>query len=193
MVSFVDALPKKKEYRKYNIKSVLNIDDFASIKEVVHRRYKRLIKENIRLPDLILIDGGKGQLNMALSALEDLGVGYIPIIGLAKRLEEVFIPGNSEPQSIHKQSPGLILLRRIRDEAHRFAISFQRSKRKKTVLNSVFSNISGLGVKRIRILMMAFDGPKNLAVQDEKIINEKTGIPIKICSEIIKVSKEIIK
>jgi excinuclease ABC subunit C len=152
-----------------------------------------LIKENIRLPDLILIDGGKGQLNMALSALEDLGVGYIPIIGLAKRLEEVFIPGNSEPQSIHKQSPGLILLRRIRDEAHRFAISFQRSKRKKTVLDSVFSNISGLGVKRIRILMMAFDGPKNLAVQDEKIINEKTGIPIKICSEIIKVSKEIIK
>ena len=193
MVSFVDALPKKKEYRKYNIKSVADIDDFASIKEVVHRRYKRLIKENIRLPDLILIDGGKGQLNMALSALEDLGVGYIPIIGLAKRLEEVFIPGNSEPQSIHKQSPGLILLRRIRDEAHRFAISFQRSKRKKTVLNSVFSNISGLGVKRIRILMMAFDGPKNLAVQDEKIINEKTGIPIKICSEIIKVSKEIIK
>ena len=193
MVSFVDALPKKKEYRKYNIKSVADIDDFASIKEVVHRRYKRLIKENIRLPDLILIDGGKGQLNMALSALEDLGVGYIPIIGLAKRLEEVFIPGNSEPQSIHKQSPGLILLRRIRDEAHRFAISFQRSKRKKTVLDSVFSNISGLGVKRIRILMMAFDGPKNLAVQDEKIINEKTGIPIKICSEIIKVSKEIIK
>ena len=193
MVSFVDALPKKKEYRKYNIKSVADIDDFASIKEVVHRRYKRLIEENIRLPDLILIDGGKGQLNMALSALEDLGVGYIPIIGLAKRLEEVFIPGNSEPQSIHKQSPGLILLRRIRDEAHRFAISFQRSKRKKTVLNSVFSNISGLGVKRIRILMMAFDGPKNLAVQDEKIINEKTGIPIKICSEIIKVSKEIIK
>ena len=193
MVSFVDALPKKKEYRKYNIKSVADIDDFASIKEVVHRRYKRLIKENIRLPDLILIDGGKGQLNMALSALEDLGVGYIPIIGLAKRLEEVFIPGNSEPQSIQKQSPGLILLRRIRDEAHRFAISFQRSKRKKTVLNSVFSNISGLGVKRIRILMMAFDGPKNLAVQDEKIINEKTGIPIKICSEIIKVSKEIIK
>ena len=193
MVSFMDALPKKKEYRKYNIKSVADIDDFASIKEVVHRRYKRLIKENIRLPDLILIDGGKGQLNMALSALEDLGVGYIPIIGLAKRLEEVFIPGNSEPQSIHKQSPGLILLRRIRDEAHRFAISFQRSKRKKTVLNSVFSNISGLGVKRIRILMMAFDGPKNLAVQDEKIINEKTGIPIKICSEIIKVSKEIIK
>jgi excinuclease ABC subunit C len=193
MVSFVDALPKKKEYRKYNIKSVADIDDFASIKEVVYRRYKRLIKENIRLPDLILIDGGKGQLNMALSALEDLGVGDIPIIGLAKRLEEVFIPGNSEPQSIHKQSPGLILLRRIRDEAHRFAISFQRSKRKKTVLNSVFSNISGLGVKRIRILMMAFDGPKNLAVQDEKMINEKTGIPIKICSEIIKVSKEIIK
>ena len=193
MVCFVDALPKKKEYRKYNIKSVENIDDFASIKEVVHRRYKRLKKEKIKLPDLILIDGGKGQLSMALSALEDLGFGYIPIIGLAKRLEEVFIPGNSEPQSIHKQSPGLILLRRIRDEAHRFAISFQRSKRKKTVLSSVFSNIPGLGIKRIKILMTAFNGPKDLALRNEKMINEKTGIPIKICSEIIKVSKESIK
>ena len=193
MVCFVDALPKKKEYRKYNIKSVENIDDFASIKEVVHRRYKRLKKEKIKLPDLILIDGGKGQLSMALSALEDLGFGYIPIIGLAKRLEEVFIPGNSEPQSIHKQSPGLILLRRIRDEAHRFAISFQRSKRKKTILNSVFSNIPGLGIKRIKILMTAFNGPKDLALRNEKMINEKTGIPIKICSEIIKVSKESIK
>ena len=193
MVCFVDALPKKKEYRKYNIKSVENIDDFASIKEVVHRRYKRLKKEKIKLPDLILIDGGKGQLSMALSALEDLGFGYIPIIGLAKRLEEVFIPGNSDPQSIHKQSPGLILLRRIRDEAHRFAISFQRSKRKKTILNSVFSNIPGLGIKRIKILMTAFNGPKDLALRNEKMINEKTGIPIKICSEIIKVSKESIK
>ena len=193
MVCFVDALPKKKEYRKYNIKSVENIDDFASIKEVVHRRYKRLKKEKIKLPDLILIDGGKGQLSMALSALEDLGFGYIPIIGLAKRLEEVFIPGNSEPQSIHKQSPGLILLRRIRDEAHRFAISFQRSKRKKTVLSSVFSNIPGLGIKRIKILMTAFNGPKDLALRNEKMINEKTGIPIKICSEIIKVSKKSIK
>ena len=193
MVCFVDAVPKKKEYRKFNIKSVENIDDFASIKEVVYRRYKKLKKENIKLPDLILIDGGKGQLNMALSALKELGVDYIPIVGLAKRLEEVFVPGNSDPQSIHKQSSGLILMRRIRDEAHRFAISFQRSKRKKTVLSSIFSNIPGLGVKRIKLLMMVFNGPKDLAVQDEKIINEKTGIPIKICSEIIKVSKESIK
>ena len=193
MVCFVDAVPKKKEYRKFNIKSVENIDDFASIKEVVYRRYKKLKKENIKLPDLILIDGGKGQLNMALSALKELGVDYIPIVGLAKRLEEVFVPGNSDPQSIHKQSSGLVLMRRIRDEAHRFAISFQRSKRKKTVLSSVFSNIPGLGVKRIKLLMMVFNGPKDLAVRDEKIINEKTGIPIKICSEIIKVSKESIK
>ena len=193
MVCFVDAVPKKKEYRKFNIKSVENIDDFASIKEVVYRRYKKLKKENIKLPDLILIDGGKGQLNMALSALKELGVDYIPIVGLAKRLEEVFVPGNSDPQSIHKQSSGLILMRRIRDEAHRFAISFQRSKRKKTILSSVFSKIPGLGVKRIKLLMMVFNGPKDLAVRDEKIINEKTGIPIKICSEIIKVSKESIK
>ena len=193
MVCFVDGIPKKKEYRKYNIKSVQNIDDFASIKEVVYRRYKRLKKEKVKLPDLILIDGGKGQLSMALSALRELRFDYIPIIGLAKRLEEVFIPGNSDPQSIHKQSPGLILLRRIRDEAHRFAISFQRSKRKKTVLSSVFSNIPGLGTKRIKILMNEFNGPKDLVSKNEKTINKKTGIPIKICLEIIKLSKEILK
>ena len=121
-----DGKPVKKNYRKYNIKTITGIDDFASVREVVIRRYKRLLKEKSSLPDLILIDGGKGQLSMAISALSQLGIAYVPVIGLAKRLEEVFLPGQSEPQSISKSSPGLLLLRRVRDEAHRFAVSFQR-------------------------------------------------------------------
>ena len=129
MVSFINGKPKKSNYRKYKIKSVENIDDFASIREVVFRRYSRLQKEKSEYPDLILIDGGKGQLSMAMSALRELGLDYINIIGLAKRLEEVFIPGNPEAQFINKNSPGLVLLKRVRDEAHRFAISFQKQKR----------------------------------------------------------------
>ena len=123
MVCFVDGKSKKSEYRKYKIKEVNGIDDFAAIREVVFRRYKKLKDEKLSFPDLILIDGGKGQLNMAISALRELGLDYLLVIGLAKRLEEVFVPGNSDPQSIPKNSPGLILLRKIRDEAHRFAIT----------------------------------------------------------------------
>ena len=129
LVCFIDGRPKKTKYRKYNIKSVKGIDDFASMREVVFRRYRRIKEESRSMPDLILVDGGKGQLSMALSALRELGMDYIPIIGLAKKLEEVFVPGNSESQFIHKTSPGLLLLRRIRDEAHRFAITFQRKKK----------------------------------------------------------------
>ena len=147
MVCFVDGRPKKTEYRKFNIKTVTGIDDFASIREVVLRRYKRVKNENLPVPDLILIDGGKGQLSMALSAMRELGMDYIPIIGLAKRLEEIYVPGNSDPQNIKKSSPSLVLLMRIRDEAHRFAISFQKTKRKKDLTKSIFSNVNGVGKK----------------------------------------------
>lgn len=190
MVCFVDAKPKKNEYRKYNIKNVNKIDDFASMNEVVSRRYKRLKKENKKLPDLILIDGGKGQLNTSVEVLKSLNLNFIPIIGLAKRLEEVFLPGYSDPQSINKQSSGLILLRRIRDEAHRFAITFQRGKRNKTITNSIFSSIKGLGKKRIKLLMQTYDGPKELRKLNKLDIHQKTGIPISICSEIINLSKK---
>ena len=142
MVCFVDGKPRKNNYRKYNIKSVDGIDDFASIREVVYRRYKRVKEEGDGFPDLIVVDGGKGQLSMAVSALRELGLDYLPIISLAKKLEEVFIPGNSDAQSIHKQSPGLILLRQLRDEAHRFAIEFQRQKRSKSISDSVFLSLS---------------------------------------------------
>ncbi len=192
MVCFVDAKAKKSEYRKFKIKTVLGIDDFAAMREVVYRRYLRLKKEKGSLPDLILVDGGKGQLSMAVSALRELGLDYIPIVGLAKRLEDVFLPGISDPQSIHKQSPGLILLRRIRDEAHRFAITFQRSKRK-AVLTSVFNDIAGMGPKRVQKLLLNFDSTKSIAETSQKVIVTKTGIPEKLAVEIIKKAKYLIK
>jgi|TARA_Y100000310_G_scaffold2817_1_gene3729 excinuclease ABC subunit C len=192
MVCFMDGKTRKSEYRKFKVKTVKSIDDYASMREIVHRRYKRVKEEGIGLPDLILIDGGKGQLSMAVSALRELGLDYLPIIGLAKRLEEVFVPGQSEAQSIHKQSPGLILLRRIRDEAHRFAITFQRSKRKDS-LTSIFNDIDGMGPKRIQKLLQAFDSTEIIANSDQTEISIKTGIPKKIAVEIIKTAKKLTK
>ena len=189
MVCFIDARPRKREYRKFNIKTVSGIDDFAAIREVVSRRYKRVKDEKGSMPDLILVDGGKGQLSMALSALRELGLDYIPTAGLAKKLEEVFVPGNPDAQTIHKQSPGLILLRRIRDEAHRFAITFQRQKRKKQLVQSVFGELPGMGKKRLEKLLQAFDGPTAIAKLTPEVINGQTGIPIKIGKEIIKIAK----
>lgn len=191
MVSFIDTRPRKKEYRKFNVKTVAGIDDFAAMREVVFRRYKRAKEEQGSLPDLVLIDGGKGQLSMAVSALRELGLDYIPIVGLAKKLEEVFMPGNPDAQTIHKQSPGLILLRRIRDEAHRFAITFQRQKRNKQMVHSMFGEIPGVGKKRLEKLLQAFDGPAAITQLTPEVINGETGIPVKIAKEIIKVAKSI--
>ncbi|OUV05565.1 MAG: excinuclease ABC subunit C [bacterium TMED80] len=185
MVSFINGRPKKSNYRKYKIKSVKNIDDFASIREVVFRRYSRLQKENSEYPDLILIDGGKGQLSMAKSALRELGLDYINIIGLAKRLEEVFIPGNPEAQVINKKSPGLILLKRVRDEAHRFAISFQKQKRKKTMTESPYSSIKGVGKITLNKLLIEYDGTEDIARQTPKSLAEKIGLSEKLSGEIV--------
>ena len=185
MVSFINGKPKKSNYRKFKIKSVESIDDFASIREVVFRRYSRLQKENSEYPDLILIDGGKGQLSMAMSALRELGLDYINIIGLAKRLEEVFIPGNPEAQIINKNSPGLILLKRVRDEAHRFAISFQKLKRKKTMTESPYSSIKGVGKITLNKLLIEYDGTEDIARQTPKSIAEKIGLSEKVSGEII--------
>ena len=189
LVCFIDAKPRKTEYRKFNVKTVTGIDDFAAMREVVFRRYKRVKNEEKPFPDLILIDGGKGQLSMAVSALRELGLDYIPVVGLAKRLEEVFVPGNPDPQSIHKQSPGLILLRRIRDEAHRFAITFQRQKRNKDMVLSVFFKIPGMGKKRLKNLLRSFDGPKAIAKLTPEVIHGETGIPVKVATEIIRIAK----
>jgi len=191
MVSFFNGKPKKNRYRKFKIKTVDQIDDFASIREVVYRRYSRLKKEKSAYPDLILIDGGKGQLSMAMSALRELGLDYINIIGIAKRLEEVFVPGNPNPQSIHKDSSGLILLKRIRDEAHRFAITFQRQKRKKTMINSPYLEIPGVGHITVKKLLTNFNGTQDIADQTPKNISDKIGLSENLSNKIISVAKSL--
>ena len=148
LVCFFNAVPKKSEYRKFKIKTVQGADDFASLKEVITRRYSRVIKEKLTFPDLILIDGGKGQLSSVKEVLNKLGLANIPVIGLAKKLEEIFLPYNCEPIILAKDSQALILLRRIRDESHRFAITYHRSLRKKSATTSILDNIPGLGDKK---------------------------------------------
>ena len=191
MVCFINTKPRKSEYRKFKIKSVDDNNDFASIREIVFRRYSRVKKDSLALPDLILVDGGKGQLSVAYSALKEIGFGFLPIIGLAKRLEEVFIPGLRDPQSIDKQSPGLILLKRVRDEAHRFAITFQRQKRYANLIKSPFEDIKGIGKKRLNNLLTSFDDVKTISHLTPEVINGETGIPLKIAKKIIVVAKQI--
>jgi excinuclease ABC subunit C len=185
MVCFVDGKPRKTEYRKFHIKSVKGIDDFASMHEVVSRRYKWQLDEKNPLPDLILIDGGKGQLSAAKSALDALGLGYVPVIGLAKRLEEVFKPGVGEPQNIAKTSAGLHLLRKIRDEVHRYAISFHRKVRKKDMTKSIFEDIPGMGAKRIQKLWQGFSSLEEIQESKTEEIRDKTGFPEKLCEAIL--------
>lgn len=157
MVVFVDGKPKKSLYRKFIIKDVQGPDDFASMREVITRRYKKLIEENEQFPDLIIVDGGKGQLSSAVEILDELGVKDQQIIGLAKRLEEVFFPGISESQSIPKTSSSLKLIQHVRDEAHRFAITFHRSRRDKRTLQTELTEIPGIGPKIAEKLLIHFE------------------------------------
>lgn len=157
MVVFVDGKPKKSLYRKFIIKDVEGPDDFASMREVIKRRYSKLLEENEQFPDLIIVDGGKGQLSSAVEILNELGVKNQSIIGLAKRLEEVFFPGVSESQSIPKTSSSLKLIQHVRDEAHRFAITFHRSRRDKRTLQTELTEIPGIGPKIAEKLLIHFD------------------------------------
>jgi len=156
MVVFEKGRPKKSEYRKFSIKTVEGPDDFASMYEVISRRYKRLIEENQPFPDLIIVDGGKGQLSAAVAALKKIEATSIPIIGLAKRFEEVFVPGQSLPVNIPKTSSGLKLLQRVRDEAHRFAVTFHRQKREKRIISTELTAIQGIGEKLAQKLLHSY-------------------------------------
>jgi len=184
MVCFVDGKPRKSDYRKYHIKTVAGADDFASMYEVVTRRYRRVLDEGTQLPDLILIDGGKGQLSMARAALDDLGLSYLPVIGLAKRLEEVYRPGHSEPFNIPKHSPGLALLRRVRDEAHRFAIAFHRRTRGKAMTTSVLDDIPGIGPKRLKAIWQVFGSLEEIATAENTEIAEKAKLPLDVAERV---------
>jgi len=156
MVSFYNGAAQKKNYRVFKIRCKDTADDFAMIAEAVERRYSRLLREDGAMPDLILIDGGKGQLSAALGSLQKLGIEDIPVAGLAKRLDEVFIPESRDAQNIPKTSAGLKLLQRIRDEAHRFAIMHHRKQRKKRTIASELDSIPGIGPERKRLLLKYF-------------------------------------
>jgi excinuclease ABC subunit C len=175
-VVFKDGKPSKKDYRHFNIKTVEGPNDFASMEEVVYRRYKRLLDENQPLPQLIIIDGGKGQLSSALKSLDDLGLrGKIAIIGIAKRLEELFYPGDSVPLYLDKKSETLKIIQHLRNEAHRFGITFHRDKRSKSALNSTIELIPGIGEKTMLTLIKHFKSVKRLKLATEKEISEVVG------------------
>jgi excinuclease ABC subunit C len=175
-VVFKDGKPSKKDYRHFNIKTVEGPNDFASMEEVVYRRYKRLLDENQPLPQLIIIDGGKGQLSSALKSIDDLGLrGKIAIIGIAKRLEELFYPGDSAPLYLDKKSETLKVIQFLRNEAHRFGITFHRDKRSKAALNSSIETIPGIGEKTMLTLITHFKSVKRLKLATEKEISEVIG------------------
>ena len=162
-VVFKDGKPSKKDYRKFAIKTVVGPDDFASMEEVVFRRYKRLLKEDQPLPQLIIIDGGKGQLSSSLKALDDLGLrGKIAIIGIAKRLEELFYPDDPIPLYLDKKSETLKIIQQLRNEAHRFGITFHRQKRSKEALNTALETIDGIGQKTVVDLLRVFKSTKRI-------------------------------
>lgn len=175
-VVFKNGKPSKKDYRHFNIKTVEGPDDFASMEEVVYRRYKRLLEEEAELPQLVVVDGGKGQLSAGLRALERLGLrGKITIIGIAKRLEEIYYPNDSIPLYLDKKSETLKVIQQMRDEAHRFGINHHRNKRSKNTFRSELEDISGIGPESVRQLLRSFGSVKGVRHADEKALSEVVG------------------
>ena len=177
MVCFIDGKPANREYRHFSIKTVVGPNDFASMHEVVTRRYTRVLDEQTGLPDLIVIDGGKGQLSAACEALKGLDLyGKVPIIGIAKRLEEIYFPEDSLPLYIDKKSESLKLIQRIRDEAHRFAITYHRDKRSRNSLISELENIEGVGKKTAAKLLKFFKGVTKIREASVEEVAEVVGV-----------------
>ncbi len=176
MICFVDAKPRKTEYKRFHIRTVEGPDDFASMREIVYRRYSRMKRDKATMPDLIVVDGGKGQLSSAVEALKDVGIfGEVPIIGLAKRLEEVFVPYKQDALMLPKTSSGLKLLQRVRDEAHRFAITFHRDLRSKRTFSSKLTDIEGIGDKSAQKLIKKFGSFKRVSEANEEQLIQETG------------------
>ncbi|HEX9972323.1 MAG TPA: excinuclease ABC subunit UvrC [bacterium] len=180
LVTFMNGQPHKNDYRRFKIRSKTTPDDFAMMAEAIERRYARQLQEKQDLPDLIMVDGGKGQLSAALASLSKLKLQDQPIIALAKRLDEVFVPGVSEAQNIPKTSSGLRLLQKIRDEAHRFAIDYHRKLRGKRAVSSELDQIAGIGEKRKKQLMQHFGSVKNLKTASIDEVKQVTGITEKL-------------
>jgi len=168
-VVFKNLKPSKKDYRHFNIKTVNGPNDYASMEEIIYRRYKRMVDEKHSLPNLIIIDGGKGQLNVAVKSLENIGIsGKTAIIGIAKKLEEIYFPGDSVPLYIDKNSETLKIIQHIRNEAHRFSINFHRDKRSKSMITSELDNIKGIGEKTKEILLLSFGSLEAIKKSDRQ-------------------------
>lgn len=188
MVRFVNGKADKKNYRHFNIKTVTGANDFASMKEIVGRRYTRVMEEAGQLPDLIMVDGGKGQLSSACEALKELEIyGKIPIIGIAKKLEEIYYPEDPIPLHINKKSPGLLLMQQIRDEAHRFAITFHRQKRSKGTIKTGIEELNGIGRSTANKLLQHFKSVKKIREapfeEVEKLIGKKKAEIVRAMNE----------
>ena len=175
-VVFKNGSPSKKDYRHYNIKTVIGPNDFASMEEVIERRYSRMLNENLSLPNLIIIDGGKGQLNSALIALKKVGIGgKIPIIGIAKKLEEIFFPDDSYPLYINKNSPALKLIQYCRNEAHRFGIDHHRNRRSKAMTITELDEIRGIGPKTKIVLLKEFKSIRKIKATSKEELSKHIG------------------
>jgi len=162
-VVFRNARPSKNDYRHFNIKTVTGPDDFSSMEEIVYRRYKRMIEENHKLPQLVIIDGGKGQLSSAMKSIDKLGLREkVTVIGIAKKLEEIYFPGDSVPIYLDKNSISLKIIQQLRNEAHRFGINFHRDKRSTDMIKSDFDRIKGIGPKTKEILLKHFESPEKI-------------------------------
>ena len=189
MVTFLNGRPDKQNYRKYHIRSLKGeIDDFKAIREVVARRYTRVSNEKGDLPDLILIDGGKGQVSSAQSVLRSLGINSITVIGLAKRIEEI-VPVAGDPFTLPDTSPALRLLQFVRDEAHRFATTFQKSLRKKSAVTPILTRIDGIGEKRAALLLREFGSIQAIAGLETGELAEKTKLPESLAGKVIEFAK----
>jgi excinuclease ABC subunit C len=168
MVCFKNGLPSKNDYRRFNVKTVKGINDFATMSEVVFRRYKRLKEENLPMPELIIIDGGKGQLSSAMDSIQKLELtGQLTLVGLAKNEEELFFAGDTQSIKLPWDSESLKLIRRIRDEVHRFGIAFHRNQRSKGTLKNELEQIPGIGKSTIEELLKTFKSIKNIRSQEE--------------------------
>ncbi len=176
MVCFKNGLPSKNDYRKFNVKTVIGPNDFATMKEVVYRRYKRLTDEKQELPQLVIIDGGKGQLSAAVESIQALGLaGRLTLIGLAKNEEEIFFPGDTESLKLPWDSESLKLIRRIRDEVHRFGISFHRNQRSRGSFKNELEGIPGIGKSTIDILLKKFKSVKKIKDAPPELLAETIG------------------
>lgn len=176
MVVFRKGRPSKKEYRHYNIRTVEGPNDYASMQEAIQRRYKRLLSEQLDLPDLLVVDGGKGQLSAALSVLDELGIrSKLPVIGIAKRLEEIYLPGDAVPLYIDKRSASLKVIQHMRDEAHRFGITHHRNRREKGSLHSILSDIKGIGPKSVDTLLNTFGSVDGIKKAGYDTLSEAVG------------------